>query len=148
MLSSCFSRGESCEQSSPAGVLVCQSLSLGAHPSVCMARCGAGMGLPLPHSSCSTGGEHKSCVWPWFGQVSVPLSHLMKLIHAQGAAHPLDCFHLCELLILSQLLPPPPGTPSCFFPIFSLSDSSKPISVFSMLPAPHSASVAAGLSLH
>lgn len=40
LFSSCFSTGESSEQSSPPGVLVCQeegAHSLGAHRSVCMA---------------------------------------------------------------------------------------------------------------
>lgn len=40
LFSSCFPTGESCEQSSPAGVLVCQEegdLSPGAHLSVCTA---------------------------------------------------------------------------------------------------------------
>lgn len=77
------------------------------------------MGPSLACSSYSTGGGHKSCVWPCFGQLSLPLSHLMNLIsHTHGAAQPPDSFQLRELLILSQLLPSPPGTPKLLPPSF------------------------------
>lgn len=109
------------------------------------------MGLPLPCSSSSTGGGHKSCVWLCFGQVFLRVAP--KSPPEPHHPHPWSCSALT--LSISVCCSPSPSfshlllAPSrCCLLHFSLSDSSKPISVPSMLAAPHPTSVAAGLSLH